>query len=107
MTGLVLQPTTDTVQGWLVLAILSLVVVCLAAAVPAIWGQVELARAERRREDAEIDEMRQGTLHYRHVVDVAGTPVLVQADRPVAERDMEVLDAVLRLIAERAEELAS
>lgn len=54
MIALTLAPTTDTLTGWLVIAILSVGLVAFACAVPAAWEQWRYWRRQVAAWDAEI-----------------------------------------------------
>lgn len=107
MITLALTPTTATLQGWLVIAMLSLGIVCGLSGLLAVVEEIRVLRRRRREFDVELAQQYEAAHHYCHVVDVAGTPVRIQSDRPVSEYDMWVVDEVLRTVAVRAEEMTS
>ena len=53
MTALILTPTSDTVQGWLIIAMLALAAVCGGAGAVALGEQIAYAIRRRRRESRE------------------------------------------------------
>lgn len=107
MTALVLAPTTDSIQGWLILACLALLAVCVLSAGVAGGDHLAAWLRQRRQFEAELRAQRRAALHYLHVIDVAGTPVRVLCDREVTDYDVMILEEVLAIIEARARELSA